>query len=79
MWRHIIGHAIFQLGVLFFTLYGAEKLEFLKISLEEVDGDEFKYHDLKHTIVFNAFVFCQVFNEFNARKLNNGMMYISLC
>lgn len=29
----------------------------------------------RSTIVFNAFVFCQIFNEFNARKLGNGEIY----
>lgn len=32
-----------------------------------VEGSRYHY-----TIIFNAFVWCQIFNLFNARKVNNG-------
>jgi hypothetical protein len=31
---------------------------------------------LRTTVVFNTFVWCQLFNEINARKLNNGKIFI---
>lgn len=29
-----------------------------------------------HTIVFNAFVFMQLFNEINSRKLEDGIIFL---
>jgi len=67
MIRQIAGHSIFQLAVLFFTLYGSQKLAFLR--LDEDDS----LNTTRNTIVFNTFVFMQVFNEFNTRKLANEL------
>lgn len=59
MWRNIIGQAVFQLVVNLSILYY---------------GDVFfgvASHSVKHlTYFFNIFVFCQVFNEINARKIH---------
>jgi len=63
MWRNIIGQALFQLGVLLFLLYGAQYIPFLGISSED--------NARRTTIIFNTFVFCQLFNEINCRKLGN--------
>ncbi|KAL0414964.1 UNVERIFIED_CONTAM: Calcium-transporting ATPase 9, plasma membrane-type [Sesamum latifolium] len=62
MWRNLIVQAVYQIGVLLV-------LHFCGISLLKLEKDE-KAHAymVKNTVVFNAFVFCQVFNEFNARK-----------
>eukprot|EP01120_Amphizonella_sp_Union-15-10_P014954 TRINITY_DN7486_c0_g7_i1.p1 TRINITY_DN7486_c0_g7~~TRINITY_DN7486_c0_g7_i1.p1 ORF type:complete len:1045 (-),score=272.60 TRINITY_DN7486_c0_g7_i1:55-3144(-) len=63
MWRFILGHATYQLAVLFTLLYAGRNWEFLQIKT-----------DTQHqTLIFNAFVFCQVFNEFNARKLGDEL------
>ncbi|MBA0565195.1 hypothetical protein Gohar_023228 [Gossypium harknessii] len=32
------------------------------------DHDREHAYDVKNTLIFNAFVMCQIFNEFNARK-----------
>lgn len=63
MWRNLIAQAIFQIIVLLtFTFKGKDILN-LK------DGNVAGYADkLRNTIIFNTFVFCQIFNEFNARK-----------
>eukprot|EP01119_Soliformovum_irregulare_P015406 TRINITY_DN4331_c0_g2_i2.p1 TRINITY_DN4331_c0_g2~~TRINITY_DN4331_c0_g2_i2.p1 ORF type:complete len:354 (-),score=133.06 TRINITY_DN4331_c0_g2_i2:60-1121(-) len=63
MWRMIVGQMTFQLGVLLFTLYGIELIPHLDIRNDQ--------EALKTTLIFNTFVFCQVFNEFNARKLED--------
>jgi len=64
MWRQIIGQAVFQLTVLFFTLYGAHLIPFLGV-------DRYAFSRVKVTILFNTFVFCQLFNEFNCRSLGD--------
>ena len=60
MWRNIIVQASYQLAILGFLLrYGSELFGC-------VDGST------KHfTIIFNAFVYCQIFNEFNAREIGD--------
>jgi len=66
MWRMIIGQGLYQLGVLFFCLYGIRGIGFLGFPTDDVEADK-----VKNTIVFNTFVFCQVFNEINSRKLED--------
>lgn len=59
MWKMIIGQAIFQLAVTF-TLYFAGSRIFPSYSDDEL-----------RTVVFNTFVWMQIFNEFNNRRLDN--------
>jgi Ca2+-transporting ATPase len=59
MWKMIIGQAIFQLAVTF-TLYFAGPQIFPSYSDIEL-----------RTVVFNTFVWMQIFNEFNNRRLDN--------
>jgi len=62
MWRNIAVQSVFQIGLLVYLLL--------------LGGEDFGVEpgSTKHfTIVFNAFVFCQVFNEFNARSIGNQL------
>ena len=61
MWKMIIGQAIYQL-VVTFTLYfaGMTILGYEQARRKELD-----------TIVFNSFVWMQIFNELNNRRLDN--------
>lgn len=59
MWKMIIGQAIFQLAVTF-TLYFAGPRIFPSYTDSEM-----------RTVVFNTFVWMQIFNEFNNRRLDN--------
>lgn len=78
MWKMIIGQAVYQLAVTF-TLYFAG-FSFLGYqsrvnamfpgSKERSDLDSILHTELK-TIVFNTFVWMQIFNEFNNRRLDN--------
>ena len=62
MWKMIIGQAIFQLTVTFILYFaGARILDYNEPEqLLELD-----------TMVFNTFVWMQIFNEFNNRRLDN--------
>lgn len=62
MWRNIIIQAVYQVLVLLVLNFDGERILHLKKHNRELASKE------KNTIIFNAFVFCQVFNEFNARK-----------
>ncbi|KAL2622967.1 hypothetical protein R1flu_003172 [Riccia fluitans] len=62
MWRNIIGQVIYQLIVLSVLQYGGTKLLHLSGNEEEIQLQ-------LNTLIFNSFVFCQVFNEMNAREM----------
>ncbi|KAF4347575.1 hypothetical protein G4B88_009931 [Cannabis sativa] len=63
MWRNLLIQALYQVTVLLV-------LNFSGKSVLRLNGDSNKAHaeDVKNTVIFNAFVLCQIFNEFNARK-----------
>ncbi|KRX10194.1 P-type ATPase, cytoplasmic domain N [Pseudocohnilembus persalinus] len=68
MWRNIIGQGIWQIFVLLVVLFkGAEIFSIPTGIHNEHWTQENEQH---YTIFFNIFVYMQVFNEINARKLN---------
>jgi magnesium-transporting ATPase (P-type) len=70
MWRNIGGQALCQLVTLFFLLYFPHKIPYFQ--LPHPSSWSPYQADLHQTLIFNTFVWCQIFNEFNARKLGNG-------
>ncbi|XP_011623884.1 calcium-transporting ATPase 10, plasma membrane-type [Amborella trichopoda] len=62
MWRNLTGQALYQVAVLLILHFDGTSILRLK-SRPRAEADK-----VKNTVIFNAFVFCQVFNEFNARK-----------
>ncbi|XP_027166859.1 putative calcium-transporting ATPase 13, plasma membrane-type [Coffea eugenioides] len=62
MWRNLMSQALYQIAVLL-TLQFKGKAIF---------GVSKKVND---TLIFNTFVLCQVFNEFNARKLERKNVF----
>ncbi|KAL0095154.1 PMCA-type calcium-translocating P-type ATPase [Phycomyces blakesleeanus] len=64
MWKMIIGQAIFQIIVTLVLLYG----NVLEHDTEDV---------ILQTIVFNTFVFCQIFNELNCRRIDSKLNVFS--
>ncbi|KAK2969950.1 hypothetical protein RJ640_008290 [Escallonia rubra] len=62
MWRNLIMQALYQVGILLvFNFAGTSILNLAH------DGTGHA-NMVKNTLIFNAFVLCQIFNEFNARK-----------
>ncbi|CAH1432570.1 unnamed protein product [Lactuca virosa] len=62
MWRNLLIQAAYQVTVLLtLNFRGIEILHLQKESDEHAKK-------VKNTLIFNAFVFAQIFNEFNARK-----------
>ncbi|KAL3511532.1 hypothetical protein ACH5RR_024249 [Cinchona calisaya] len=62
MWRNLSIQALYQVGVLLI-------LNFYGKSILNLEHDGTGHANMvKNTLIFNAFVFCQIFNEFNARK-----------
>lgn len=61
MWRNILGQSIYQLMVIWFLqAYGKTYFE-----LENHPNSDLALN----TIIFNTFVFCQLFNEVNSREM----------
>ncbi|KAI1890656.1 hypothetical protein AGOR_G00155900 [Albula goreensis] len=67
MMKNILGHAVYQLTIIFTLLFAGEK--FFDID----SGRNAPLHSPPsehYTIVFNVFVMMQLFNEINARKIH---------
>ncbi|XP_053562697.1 plasma membrane calcium-transporting ATPase 4 isoform X3 [Bombina bombina] len=67
MMKNILGHAVYQLTIIFTLLFAGEK--FFDID----SGRDVPLHSPPsehYTIVFNTFVMMQLFNEINARKIH---------
>ncbi|XP_024015071.1 putative calcium-transporting ATPase 13, plasma membrane-type [Eutrema salsugineum] len=62
MWRNLLAQAFYQIGVLLV-------LQFRGRSIFGVN------ERVKNTLIFNTFVLCQVFNEFNARSLEKKNVF----
>ncbi|MCD7466929.1 hypothetical protein HAX54_004031 [Datura stramonium] len=62
MWRNLFIQALYQIGILLV-------LNFQGKSILSLEHDDPKHANMvKNTLIFNTFVFCQIFNEVNARK-----------
>ncbi|KAJ4953742.1 hypothetical protein NE237_030574 [Protea cynaroides] len=62
MWRNLIIQAVYQVTVLLV-------LNFRGISILHLQHENPDHANrVKNTLIFNTFVLCQIFNEFNARK-----------
>ncbi|RXN39047.1 plasma membrane calcium-transporting ATPase 3 isoform X1 [Labeo rohita] len=67
MMKNILGHAVYQLTIIFTLLFAGEKM------FDIDNGRNAPLHappSEHYTIVFNTFVMMQLFNEINARKIH---------
>ncbi|XP_061146450.1 plasma membrane calcium-transporting ATPase 1-like [Syngnathus typhle] len=67
MMKNILGHAVYQLVIIFTLLFAGEKI------FDMDNGRNAPLHSPPsehYTIVFNVFVMMQLFNEINARKIH---------
>lgn len=69
MWKMIIGQTIYQLAVTFALYFAGDS--FLGPILDQDDPE--RREEQLGTIVFNTFVWMQIFNEFNNRRLDNHL------
>lgn len=67
MWKMILGQAVYQLAVTFMLYFAGDRL--LNAQLSATDP-ALRATQLS-TVVFNTFVWMQIFNEFNNRRLDN--------
>ncbi|PWY62205.1 cation-transporting atpase [Aspergillus eucalypticola CBS 122712] len=66
MWKLMLGQSIYKLA-LCFTLY------FAGDRILSLDMDDHNERLQLNTIIFNTFVWMQIFNEFNCRRLDNKL------
>ncbi|KAI5476993.1 Ca2+-transporting ATPase [Pseudohyphozyma bogoriensis] len=70
MWMMIIGQAIFQIIVALVLHFAGPQI--FRFKYGDTATEILQDDDLK-TLVFNTFVFCQIFNQLNARRLDRGL------
>ena len=66
MWANMLGQASYQVTVVMVLLFAGPDLLDVEAGHRVEDRDENSVH---YTIIFNAFVWMQLFNEINCRKL----------
>ncbi|KAL0331194.1 UNVERIFIED_CONTAM: putative calcium-transporting ATPase 13, plasma membrane-type [Sesamum angustifolium] len=62
MWRNLLAQALYQISVLLTLHFKGEDIFHVSKKVNE-------------TLIFNTFVLCQVFNEFNARKMEKKNVF----
>jgi len=70
MWRNILGQSAFQVTVLSVLLFGSGWL--FGIQFRRPDEPWTADNGFHYTMIFNTFIFMQVFNEINCRKVHEG-------
>lgn len=79
MWKMIIGQAVYQLVVTFtlyyagFSILGYSSRVNNIVNSNQRDDLSSSLHKELNTIVFNTFVWMQIFNQFNSRRLDNKL------
>ncbi|KAL2827072.1 hypothetical protein BDW59DRAFT_60195 [Aspergillus cavernicola] len=67
MWKMILGQAIYQLAITFMLYFAGNR-----ILADYLNSDPDIAQRELDTVVFNTFVWMQIFNEFNNRRLDNN-------
>ncbi|KAJ8628903.1 hypothetical protein MRB53_022226 [Persea americana] len=72
MWRNLLVQALYQVAVLLALNFKGTSILRLKHETSE------HANKVKNTFIFNSFVLCQVFNEFNARKPDEMNVFVGI-
>jgi Ca2+-transporting ATPase len=70
MWKMILGQSVYQLVVILVLNFSGKQI--LGLDSPSDEATRIQFDDEHKTLVFNAFVFCQIFNQFNARVLDRS-------
>jgi P-type Ca2+ transporter type 2B len=71
MWVNMLGHAFYQVTVVLTLLFAGPAWFDLEPGHEVEESGENSVH---YTLIFNTFVWMQLFNEVNSRKLKGECM-----
>jgi len=69
MWRNMVCVAVYQIAILFMILFAGDKVWNLDENIDR--KSETRQASVQYTMLFNTFVFFQLFNEINCRLLND--------
>ncbi|GKT16187.1 Calcium-transporting ATPase PAT1 [Aduncisulcus paluster] len=74
MWRNVLGQSVLQIITIFILQFSSKVADYCDNKADLVkypigEGEMTCYH---RALIFNTFVFFQLFNEFNARLVNKG-------
>ncbi|KAK8615193.1 hypothetical protein V6N13_068974 [Hibiscus sabdariffa] len=72
IWRNLLIQAVYQVTVLLVLYFDGKNI----LHLEHESNEH--ANRVKNTMIFNAFVLCQIFNKFNARKPDEGNIFRGL-
>jgi Ca2+ transporting ATPase len=75
MWANMLGHATYQLIVIMTLLFAGPSLLGLQPGNEVEENGDFSEH---YTIIFNSFVWMQLFNEVNCRHLKSECKFSTM-
>ncbi|ROT34853.1 plasma membrane calcium-transporting ATPase [Sodiomyces alkalinus F11] len=68
MWKMILGQAAYQLAITFMLFYGGSRI---LPAGNEMNLEPEAFQAQVNTVVFNTFVWMQIFNQWNNRRLDN--------
>ncbi|EEQ85177.1 Ca2+-transporting ATPase, variant [Blastomyces dermatitidis ER-3] len=68
MWKMIIGQSIYQLVVIFILNFAGENI----LNYDFNGGNRENERARFKALIFNTFVFMQIFNQYNSRRIDNG-------
>ncbi|KAI5055409.1 hypothetical protein GOP47_0028930 [Adiantum capillus-veneris] len=69
MWRNLLAQAIYQVSILLTLQFGGKQI----LGLKGPDSTA-----VRNTVIFNAFVLCQLFNEVNSRQPERLNVFVNL-
>lgn len=77
MWKMIVGQSIYQLIVTLVLYFAGNSIPVPYTRSARTDATQAETSDYKHaqlqTLVFNTFVWMQIFNQYNNRRLDNKL------
>jgi len=78
MWRNIVGMSIYQLIVSLILQYGGEAIFYGECPIEDPSNPDPSLAACElqiSSVIFNSFVFMQVFNEINSRRIDSPRVF----
>jgi P-type Ca2+ transporter type 2C len=72
MWVAVLGHATYQLVILFTLYFIGERIGLSTPHLALWEQKYYTGEQVNNSLIFNTFVWCQIFNELNCRQIHKA-------
>lgn len=73
MWKMILGQAVYQITVTLVLYYAGQDIFEWPAGPNNFPGASILAEEIRNTVVFNTFVWMQIFNQLNSRRLDNKL------